>query len=220
MKWPGRDSPGKGRFPAWHRADPSCQQDSGTITGSPALGPGGDPPRTPSAAGGRVVPQHLLTPTPLPRGHPSWGQATPLPPLPAQSVMQFLHKSTRRRKKQNDKRCPGPMPATWHSGNIGKVGPNGPSLPPNGRRRRPGTPGCPSAQRWSVRRAPLCVCTRTGTPTSPPPRGDGAFLCRASTEPGEIHCPHADGTGQLRAGWGSGHGPGIRGTHRLSMTCA
>lgn len=169
MKWPGRDSPGKGRFPAWHRADPSCQQDSGTITGSPALGPGGDPPRTPSAAGGRVVPQHLLTPTPLPRGHPSWGQATPLPPLPAQSVMQFLHKSTRRRKKQNDKRCPGPMPATWHSGNIGKVGPNGPSLPPNGRRRRLGTPGCPSAQRWSVRRAPLCVCTRTGTPPRPPP---------------------------------------------------
>lgn len=77
MKWPGRDSPGKGRFPAWHRADPSCQQDSGTITGSPALGPGGDPPRTPSAAGGRVVPQHLLTPPPC-RGDTPAGDKPPL----------------------------------------------------------------------------------------------------------------------------------------------
>lgn len=77
MKWPGRDSPGKGRFPAWHRADPSCQQDSGTITGSPALGPGGDPPQTPSAAGGRVVPQHLLTPPPC-RGDTPAGDKPPL----------------------------------------------------------------------------------------------------------------------------------------------
>ena len=58
--------------------------------------------------------------------HLDWGQATPPPPLPAQSVMQFLHKSTRRRKKQNNKRCPGPTPATGHSSCIGKVWPPAP----------------------------------------------------------------------------------------------
>lgn len=119
MKWPGRDFPGKGGFPAWHRAAPGCQQGSGTITDSPAAGPWGDPPWHPSAVGGRVAPRYLFTPSPLRVDTPK-GQATPPPPFPTQSVMQLLHKSSRWRKKQNDKSCPGLMPAAWHSNRTGK----------------------------------------------------------------------------------------------------
>lgn len=159
VKWPGRDSPGKGGFPrlAWSGSQlPARLWDHYR---QPSLGPPGRSPLLWAAE------WHLRTssPCPLCKGTLQPGMGHPSSSL-ACAVMQFLHKSTRQRKKQNNKQCPGPMPAVQHSSYIGKVGPTSPLLLHHGQHRHPCTPGCPSSQHQPIHRAPLRICTSTGTP--------------------------------------------------------
>lgn len=86
MKWPGRDSPGKGRFLTWHQADLSCQWGSGTTTGSPPSSPWGD----------LCCGWHPITwfPCVLCKGTPQLGTGHPSPPLPVQPDLQFILKGT------------------------------------------------------------------------------------------------------------------------------
>lgn len=123
-------------------------------------------------------------------GTPQPGTGHPCSSL-ACSVMQFLHKSTRQRKKQNNERSPGLTPAVRHSGYIGKVGPTDP---------------CSYAMACAGVPVPLATHRHDAgssmghcSTSAPGPTRDGAFLCHAGTEPGEIHCPHPGCTGQLWA---------------------
>lgn len=138
------------------------------------------------------------SPCPLYKGTPQPGTGHPSSSF-ACAVIQFLHKSTRRRKKQNNKRCPGPMPAVWHSSLSGRWGP---PVPCSYTMARAGVP-TPSA--WHD--AGLSAGYRSASAPAPgPPQGQHALRCRASTEP--VLIPAAWGSSMLRSGHGhQGHAP-------------
>lgn len=137
MKWPGRDSPCKGRFPTWHQADLSCQWGSGTTTGSPPSGPWGD-----LCCGWHLV---ACSPCPLCKGTPQLGTGHPSPPLPVQPVTRFMHRGTDRERNRAMEVVLGQhklhSTALYWEGGTHRT----PALTP-GWQRHPCAPGHPSAQ--------------------------------------------------------------------------
>lgn len=195
MKWPGRDSPGKGRFPTWHRADPGCQQDSGTIAGSPALGPGGDPPWTPSAVGGRVVPEHLLTPPPC-QGDTPAGDKPPLFLLcPRSQLRSFCIKAP---DGERNRTTNGALGRCQPRGTAVTLGRWGPTAPCSYRMAGAGL-RAPLAAAHQHNAGPSAGHHAASAPGPGLPPGTVRFCAVPALSLGKFS-PHADGTGHLGAG--------------------